>query len=88
MTVQFRYYHHPDDYGRVSEFLIQHYQPQNRDDNWLEPEWEYMHGHLYLDRSSLEIIGLWEDHGRIVAVVNYESRLGEAFFHLIQGTGT
>lgn len=82
MTTTFRHYHHPDDYQRVSEFLITHHQPGNKDGNWLEPAWEYMHGHPYLDRASLEKIGLWEDDGKVVAVTHYESVLGEAFFEL------
>lgn len=80
MTVQFRYYSHPDDYKRVSDFLIQHHQPGNLDGNWIEPAWEYMHYHPYLDSSSLSKIGIWEKEGEIVAVAHYEWRLGEAFF--------
>lgn len=83
MTVKFFQYNHPEDYWRVDEFLIAHYQPGNADGNWLEPTWEYMHGHPLLDSSSLDKIGIWEDGGEIVGVVHYESRLGEAFlqFH-------
>lgn len=80
MTVQFRYYSHPCDYRRVSDFLIQHHQPGNRDGNWIEPAWEYMHYHPLLDSSSLGKIGTWEVQGEIVAVAHYEWRLGEAFF--------
>jgi ribosomal protein S18 acetylase RimI-like enzyme len=80
MGLKFRKYLDPQDYRRVSDFLIQHYQPGNRDGNWLEPVWEYAHGHPNLDRSSLDKIGIWEDSGEIVAVANYESRLPEAFF--------
>ena len=29
-------------------------------------------------------MGVWEDNGRIVGVVNYESYLGEAFFQVDQ----
>jgi len=82
MSIQFRNYKYPDDYSRVDAFLIQHYQPENADRNWLELVWEYMHGHPYLDRSSLEKIGVWEAAGAIVAVAHYESQLGEAFFEL------
>ena len=39
-----------------------------------------MHGHPYLDRSSLEKIGLWDDDGKLLAVSHFESRLGEVFF--------
>jgi GNAT superfamily N-acetyltransferase len=77
-----RRYNGPEDYQRISNFLIDHYQPENRDGNWLEPAWEYMHFHPALDSSALGRIGIWEENGEIVAVVNYESKLGEAFFQL------
>ena len=80
MTIKFRNYTHPNDYNRIDEFLTMHHQPGNSDGNWLEPVWEYMHGHPYLDGSSLNRIGIWEDDGKIVAVTHYESQLGEAFF--------
>jgi predicted N-acetyltransferase YhbS len=80
MTIEVRHYAGSDDYWRVDGFLLAHYQQDNRDGNWLEPMWEYMHGHPYLDQASLERIGLWEAGGQIAAVTHYESRLGEAFF--------
>jgi GNAT superfamily N-acetyltransferase len=78
--IQFRNYNGTEDYKRIDDFLIQHYQPGNQDGNWIEPIWEYMHFHPYLDSASLGKIGVWEDDGEIVAVAQYESRLGEAFF--------
>lgn len=80
MSIKFRHYNRTDDYELVGDFLIEHYQPGNQDGNWIEPAWEYMHFHPYLDGSSLGKIGIWEEAGRIVAVAHYESRLGEAFF--------
>lgn len=80
MNVTFRNYNHPHDYKLVDEFLIAHYQTGNKDGNWIEPMWEYMHGHPYLDSSSLGSIGIWDDEGKIVGVAHYESCLGEAFF--------
>jgi predicted N-acetyltransferase YhbS len=80
MNINLRPYKSPDDYTLVDNFLIQHYKTGNQDGNWIEPAWEYMHCHPYLDRSSLEKIGIWEDNGNIVAVAHFESRLGEAFF--------
>ena len=80
MTIKFRNYTHPNDYNRIDEFLTMHHQPGNSDGNWLEPVWEYMHGHPYLDGSSLNNIRIWEADGEIVAIAHYESRLGEAFF--------
>jgi GNAT superfamily N-acetyltransferase len=80
MNIRFRHYNDPQDYQLVDDFLIEHYLPNNQDGNWIEPAWEYMHGHPYLEKSALGKIGIWEDAGRIVAVAHYESRLGEAFF--------
>lgn len=80
MTITVRHYSHPEDYRRISEFLIAHHEPGNRDGNWLEPAWEYMHHHPMLDGLSLDRIGLWEDGGDLVAVAHYEWHLGEAFF--------
>lgn len=80
MGISFRPYHDPEDYHRVDDFLITHYQPGNADGNWVEPAWEYALHHSYLDRSSLGKNGIWEDGGEIVAVAHYESRPGEAFF--------
>lgn len=82
MTIQFRHYRDPEDYQRISDFLVAHYQPDNQDGNWVEPAWEYMHAHPALDRSILGKIGVWEDAGQIVAVAHYESCLGEAFFQV------
>jgi len=68
-----------EDFAQVSDFLIAHYLPDNKDGNWLQPAWEYMHTHPYLDVDSLDKIRIWENSKEIVAVVNYEHRLGEAF---------
>jgi GNAT superfamily N-acetyltransferase len=87
MSITHRSYRTPQDYQAIDRFLAEHYQPGNRDGNWIEPAWEYMHGHPMLDRSALEKIHIWEDNGRIVAVVTYESRLGEAFFQFSPGAG-
>lgn len=72
----------PTDFGRVSQFLIEHFLPGNRDGNWLQPEWEYMHTHPNLDESALARIGVWQQDGAIVGVANYETTLGEAFFQV------
>lgn len=81
MSITLRKYR-PVDFELVSDFLIANFQPGNRDGNWLQPAWEYMHSHPNLDESSLERIGIWEAAGNIVGVAHYESRLGEAFFQV------
>jgi GNAT superfamily N-acetyltransferase len=80
MSVTFRPYQHSEDYQKVSDFLIRHYQEDNQDLNWPEPAWEYMHFHPALQPEHLDKIGVWEDDGAIVAVAHYEWSLGEAFF--------
>lgn len=77
-----RRYYGIDDYYAISDFIISLYRPFNRDGNWLQPIWAYMHSHPYLDAGSLGRIRIWEDEGRVVAVVHYEMQLGEAFFQV------
>ncbi len=85
MSISFRHYGEPGDFERVGDFLVENHRPGNRDGNWLQPTWEYMHSHPFLDESSLSRIGIWEDQGEIAAVAHYESTLGEAFFELAAG---
>ncbi len=70
----------PEDFERVSHFLFSLYQPHNRDGNWFQPIWEYAYTHPLFETEYQERIGIWEDGGKMVAVVNYEWALGEAFF--------
>lgn len=80
MTTIFRQYNHAQDYQRVSEFLIKHYQTGNADGNWIEPAWEYMYFHPALDAEHVDKFGIWESAGEIIAFCHYEWHLGEAFF--------
>lgn len=79
MVVKHRQYLQNRDFERVGNFLIKHYEPDNADGNWFQPMWEYMHSHSMLDQTALEKIRIWEDNGELVAVVHYESSLGEVF---------
>jgi GNAT superfamily N-acetyltransferase len=80
LNITIRSYNHGEDYQRVGDFLIAHHEPGNRDGNWIEPAWEYMHFHPALDPSNMSRFGIWEDGEKILGVVHYESHLGEAFF--------
>lgn len=83
MNIQNRPYKISDDFDNISNFLIENYLENNKDGNWLQPAWEYMHSHPCLDRTSLEKIRIWEnDNKKILGVVHYESTLGEAFFQI------
>jgi predicted N-acetyltransferase YhbS len=82
MSITHRQYRIADDFKLIGDFLIANFQPGNKDGNWLQPAWEYMHSHPDLDESSLSRIRIWEDAGETIGVTHYESRLGEAFFQL------
>lgn len=73
------------DFPLISEFLQGLYQTDNSDGNWFQPVWEYAYTHPWFDMDSVSCIGIWEDRGRVVAVVQYESRPGEAFFQVAPG---
>jgi len=76
-----RHFQGGPDYAAVSDFLTGLYEPDNRDGNWFQPIWEYAYTHPWFDADSAGKIGIWEDAGRIVGVVTYEMKLGEAFFN-------
>jgi GNAT superfamily N-acetyltransferase len=80
MSITKRQYAGENDYWKIDRFLIDHYLPDNRDGNWIEPAWEYMHAHPLLNWDALPKIGIWEDDNIPVAVAHYEWHLGEAFF--------
>lgn len=85
MSMTFRHYNINEDFGLISDFLVAQFQPGNRDGNWLQPTWEYMHSHPALDESALDKIGIWGKDGEIVGVAHYELSLGEAFFEIAPG---
>jgi predicted N-acetyltransferase YhbS len=82
MSIKLRKYNVKDDFRLVGSFLVDNYQPDNRDGNFFQSAWEYIHAHPYLDEKSLDKIGVWDDSGRIVGVVHYEHAPGEAFFEI------
>jgi GNAT superfamily N-acetyltransferase len=85
VSVIFHSYNHAADYPRVDQFLLDHFQPGNADQNWIEPAWEYANFHPNLDPKTLEKIGLWEESGKIVAIAQTENQFGEAFFQISPG---
>lgn len=84
MKIAHRQYE-PEDFEILSVFLTSHYLQGNKDGNWLQPAWEYMHSHPLLDESSLQKIRIWYQDGEVLAFVHYEGLLGEAFFQVRPG---
>jgi predicted N-acetyltransferase YhbS len=80
-----RPYDHDADYERVGRFLVRTYGVGDRQVNWLQPRWEYMHFHPLVREIDLGAIGLWEARGDIVAVVHPEHAMGTAYFQVDPG---
>ncbi len=84
-AITLRPYDHARDYDCVNEFLIETCPADHIPLNWIQPRWEYMHHHPNIDEVDLSKIGVFEENGRIVGVVNMEDRLVDAFFQIRPG---
>lgn len=80
MKIVNRQYNPAEDYQKISDFLIKHYLPSNKDGNWLETEWEYANFHPALDSDHMDRWCIWEADQEIVTFAHYEWRMGECFF--------
>ena len=77
-----RCYRQGTDYDKVGELLVKTYSVTGNHINWLQPRWEYMHYHPLIRGVDLDSIGIWEEEGKIVAVVHPEHSLGTAYFEI------
>ena len=82
MGITVRSYNRETDYERVGHLLTDTYRPGKQHANWFLSRWEYMHFHPMLDTATLPRIGIWEDNGAIVGVVNFEHSLGPTYFQV------
>ncbi len=82
MKTTFRRYDRDADYERVGRFLVRTYSTTGSHINWLQPRWEYMHYHPYVEGVDLNSIGIWEADGQIVGVVHPEHSMGTAYFEV------
>lgn len=85
-TLIVRGYVVPTDYATIDRFLVAAYRPGTRPTVWLQPRWEYMHGHPLVERLVLADIGVAEEHRRVVGVIHPEH--DPAFCHLQAHPGT
>lgn len=70
---------HTDDFFAVREFLVRHNADQVHTPGFLWGRWEWNFALPYLDTTALGRIGVWERDGRIVGLVTYEQKPGEAW---------
>jgi predicted N-acetyltransferase YhbS len=82
MPVKFRTYNRDADFNTISDFLIRHYRPLNRDGNVFQAIWEYSYTHPWTDLNDLEKIGIWEDKGELVGVTIFEMRKIDIFLNV------
>ena len=85
MPVTFRNYsgeklYAHSDYLKIRSFLKSLNQTKLQSINFPWGRWEWMIGHSCLNDRYLSKIGLWESDGEIVAMVTYESELGDGYF--------
>ena len=64
-----------EDYKNIRTFLIELNSP-----NYLFGRWDWMYTHLWLDKSGLSKIGIWEDDKGIVSLATYDCELGKGYF--------
>ena len=85
MTPTVRAYRHRADFDAVGEFLVEVYEPGEVFANWLQPRWEYMHFHPYIDGIPLERFGVAVEDGQIVGVVHLEHSPAFTYFQVRPG---
>ena len=77
-AIEFRKYREQD-YQAVCDFLITLNEPDKRYINWNWARFEWMYEHPEFDKDSIEYIGLWWNHDKVVGAAMYDMYFGEAF---------
>jgi len=85
MGVEARPYNPSADYESVGRFFIDVYKAGDRLLNWMQPRWEYMHHHPFIENVPLERILVFEDDGRIVGLAHPEDKLTFVYFQRAPG---
>ncbi len=88
MSMSVRAYEIPNDYDVVDRFLVELYVPDDRLGTWLQPRWEYMHSHPYVENVELSTIGIAvHDDGTVAGVVHPEHSPALCYFEVRPGRG-
>lgn len=78
MAIRFRNYTADagitEDYRKVREFFI-----KLRYAEYTYVRWDWMITHLWLDKSAVGRIGVWEDNGEVVGVATFDTQLGDCY---------
>lgn len=90
MNITSRAYKYPDDYEAINQMIVNNYGIQSQVPlNWCQTRWEYMHFHPLMQKNDLfnklSNCGIWEDNGKVVAVVHFEHSFGQVYFDTAKG---
>lgn len=83
--ITIRSYEHAADFEPVRRFLIEAYEPGRAPRSWLEPRWAYMHYHPLIKGLPLREIGIFEEDGVMVGMINFEHSMAFAYFQARPG---
>ncbi len=81
MSVKQRGYKLLADFDKVNNFLIDSYSIKKLNGYLLQPFWEYAHTHPFFNHKMTHRFGIWEDNDKVVAIVCYETDLGECLLY-------
>ena len=84
-TITVRPYVSASDYESINRFLVDVYDDGNTPVNWLQPRWEYMHAHPFIETVPLERIAVFEDDGQIIGLAHPEEKLAFVYFQRRRG---
>jgi hypothetical protein len=68
-----RSYNHAADFDAVRRFLIESHEPGRTLTNWVEPRWQYMHYHPFIEGLPRDRIGVVEEDGESARSSAYSS---------------
>ena len=74
-----------EDYQAVCVFLKELNQADKKHINWNWARFEWMYEHPEFDKSAIGSIGLWYEHGKVVAAALYDMYFGEGFCGVLPG---
>ncbi|MFP4457946.1 MAG: GNAT family N-acetyltransferase [Clostridia bacterium] len=77
-------YNHKIDYEKVNELLYDSFE-LDKNINWVQPRWEYMHYHSIQNPQECIHYGVWYDNDMLIAIVHHELSLGKAYLEIKSG---
>ncbi len=77
-------YVHDRDYEKTNQLLYNSFK-LDKNLNWLQPRWEYMHYHSAINTEEYKHLATWHDKEKLVAIIHHEHGLGKAYLEVKSG---